>query len=205
MGIKSISLFLFFAMPASGQTCQTGFPDNLNGPSQHSRMLKGQLVMPQYSFDCNATIVRWEALFHVPGNRPLQQQMLVALDFQVWRQDGERSEKYLMVGRNSAYQQGTTIQWNQGKLVMDPQSLISVSPGDIVGVFFLVEGHVELSFRRTSRMIRTFQADLDNSSSPLVEGSSINLNVNPAFRTMNVSPLIRVQTDTSKTQGKLEH
>lgn len=75
--------------------------------------------------------------------------------------------------------------------IEDPVHLISVSPGDIVGVFFRGEG-IDFEFR-SSRVARTYQASL---SEPLRERFSLDLAHDTVFRkAVKGSPLIRAQTD----------
>lgn len=158
-------------------------------------MLQRQLVIPHYTFSCNTTVTRWEVMVHTHGRT----QRLVTVDFQVWRQDDH--QKYYLVGNNSYSSdfsmghQRITIQG--GRLVMrieNPMHLISVSPGDIIGVFFLGEG-IELEYR-SSRVARTYQANIIR---PLRERFGTNLAHDPVFRkAIKGSPLIRVQTDDGK-------
>ena len=102
-----------------------------------------------------------------------------------------RQRKYHLVGTNSYSQQSVVIQGE--KLVMkieSPAHYISVSPGDIVGIFFQGEG-MELQCR-SSRVARTYQANLNR---PLVEQFGLNLAQDPEFRkAIKGFPLVEVHT-----------
>ena len=138
--------------------CEPNFPDFASS-SNHSPMLRGQLIIPYFSFTCAATITRWEALLHMNGKRS----ELARIDFQVWRLD-EEGRKYRLVGSNSRRSNFTMEGDRLVMEILDPMYRVDVEPEDIVGVFVGGEG-VEFKYRESD----TVQVHVARRDSPLVE------------------------------------
>lgn len=169
------------------QLCVPDFPE-FSRPSKQSSLFQKQLVIPQYVFLCNATVTQWEALVN---NNMRSQLQLLRLDFQVWRLHVEQG-KYYLAGNNSfiagSNQQGVKVQRDRLVIeISDPEDLIAVTPGDIVGVY--VEG-VEIRYTALKNALTYYQVNLDG---PLLEGFDADFST---FRsTKKGIPLIRALTD----------
>ena len=129
-------------MLASAQQCLQNFPNFNDGISTFSDDIHRQLIIPQYSFPCNAVITRWEA--HISGSV----ENLDNLEFQVWRFDDYGQKYHIMATSSLTSGDDITVLNRNGTVVVKLDSFksrVPVEPGDVPGVFIRGSG-VRITF-----------------------------------------------------------
>lgn len=156
-------------------------------------MLQSQLIIPGYSFPCNGSVVtQWEVELHQRGRH----HSLERIDFQVWRM---LDQGFQLVGSNSynadASTQDQGVLFQGDRLVMDIETpdLISVSAGDVVGVYVEGEG-IELRYK-ASKGIRAYVANLSDQELALEEFDVDLDHSDSIFKQFKGAPLVRAKTD----------